>query len=84
MVARARTSQAHSVAPIFCIPYDPMGSERSARTPKEFRKILFVLKHDRRGLSLASYYLNKHGHLVPDDVEVWEFDTSTQLGKRLR
>jgi hypothetical protein len=52
--------------------------------PPEFRKILFVLKHERRGLSLASYYLNTHGHLVPDDVEVWEFDTSTQIGERLR
>jgi len=52
--------------------------------PTEFRKILFVLKHDRRGLSLASYYLNAHEHLVPDDVEVWEFDTSTQIGERLR
>ncbi len=46
--------------------------------PKEFRKILFVLKHDRRGLSLASYYLNKHGHLVPDDGEV---GSSTQTHK---
>jgi hypothetical protein len=51
--------------------------------PKNFRKILFVLKHDRRGHSLASYYLHTHGHLVPDGVEVWEFNTETQTGERL-
>jgi hypothetical protein len=52
--------------------------------PKNFRKILFVLKHDRRGQSLASYYLHTHGHLVPDGVEVWEFSAETQTGERLR
>jgi hypothetical protein len=52
--------------------------------PKDFRKILFVLKHDRRGQRLASYYLHTHGHLVPDGVEVWEFNAETQTGERLR
>jgi hypothetical protein len=51
--------------------------------PKNFRKIMFVLKHDRRGQSLASYYLHAHGHLIPDGVEVWEFDAETQTGERL-
>jgi hypothetical protein len=51
--------------------------------PKEFRKIMFVLKHDRRGLSLASYYLQTHRHLVPDGVEIWEFDTKTEVGEKL-
>jgi hypothetical protein len=52
--------------------------------PKEYRKIMFVLKHDRRGQSLASYYLHTHGHLVPDDVEIWEFNSDTQNGEKLR
>jgi len=51
--------------------------------PRGFRKILFVLKHHRRGLSLASYYLQTHRHMVPDDVEVWEFDTDTKIGEKL-
>ena len=38
--------------------------------PPEYRKILCVLKHDRRGQSLATYYLITHGHMVPDGVEV--------------
>ena len=54
--------------------------------PPEFRKIMFVLKHHnpRRGLTLASYYLRTHAHMVPDGVEVWEFDTDTLSGQRLR
>jgi hypothetical protein len=51
--------------------------------PPKFRKIMFVLKNDRRGLSLASYYLHTHGHMIPDGVEVWEFDAGTAIGERL-
>jgi hypothetical protein len=52
--------------------------------PPEFRKIMFVLKHDRAEISLASYYLRIHGHLVPDGVEFWEFDAEINAAKRLR
>jgi hypothetical protein len=52
--------------------------------PKEFRKILFVLKHRRRDVSLASYYLANYGHLVPDSVEIWEHDEQSATGERLR
>lgn len=42
------------------------------------RKILFVLRDwsEKRGESLAEYYARTHGHLIPDDVEVWEYDES--------
>jgi hypothetical protein len=40
--------------------------------PREFRKIFFVLKHDRRDTSLAVYYLKNYSHLVPFGVEFWE------------
>jgi hypothetical protein len=52
--------------------------------PANYRKIFFVLKHRRREVSLASYYLETHGHLVPDGVELWEFDLQTLTGERLR
>ena len=52
--------------------------------PNKYRKILFVLKHSRRDMSLAAYYLKTHGHMVPDGVEVWEYDTSVSTGERLR
>jgi hypothetical protein len=51
--------------------------------PLHFRKIMFVLKHDRRGQSLASYYLHTHGHLVPDGVEIWEFNLETQTADKI-
>jgi hypothetical protein len=51
--------------------------------PAIYRKVLFVLKHSRRDVSLASYYLKTYGHLVPDGVEVWEFDTSSNTAARL-
>ena len=51
--------------------------------PRRYRKILFVLKHLRDDVSLASYYLRAFGHLVPDDVELWEFDAEARTGERL-
>ena len=48
--------------------------------PPEYKKVLVVLKHLRRGNgeSLLRYYLRTHGHLVPNDVELWEYDEATQ------
>jgi hypothetical protein len=51
--------------------------------PTTYRKILFVLKHSRRELTLAAYYLRTHGHMVPDGVEIWEFDTETNAAEQL-
>lgn len=45
--------------------------------PAGYRKIFFVLRHDRRGESLAQHYLRRYGHLVPDDVEIWEYQPAT-------
>jgi hypothetical protein len=52
--------------------------------PAHYRKIFFALKHNRREMSLASYYLKTHGHLIPDGVELWEFDLETLTDERLR
>jgi hypothetical protein len=45
--------------------------------PTSFRKIFFVLKNVRRQESLAEYYLRLYRHLIPDDVEVWEYCSDT-------
>ena len=47
-----------------------------AIAPAEYRKILFVLRdhHTKRGATLAEYYLDKYTHLIPDGVEIWEYD----------
>lgn len=54
--------------------------------PREFRKLFCVGKAIRPGsdLTLARHYLNKNWHLVPDDVEFWEFDVTTGQGARIR
>ena len=52
--------------------------------PKNYRKIFFVLKHLRRGVSLATYYVANYEHLIPDDVEIWEYCTSEHAGRRIR
>jgi hypothetical protein len=44
-----------------------------ALAPRHFRKIFFVLRDVRRGESLADYYIRRYAHLIPDDVEIWEF-----------
>jgi len=44
--------------------------------PRTYRKCFFVLHHRRGGSgeSLLSYYLRMHAHLIPDDVEFFEWD----------
>lgn len=44
--------------------------------PSDYRKILFVLRdvHASRQESLGEYYLRNHGHLVPQEAEIWEYD----------
>lgn len=51
--------------------------------PKEYRKIMFVLKHNRGEQTLAAYYIHTHRHLIPDGVEIWEFCEESQTGIRL-
>ena len=47
-----------------------------ACAPRKYRKILFVLRDARAssGETLAQYYLRTFQHLIPDRVEVWEYD----------
>ncbi|MFS8064014.1 MAG: hypothetical protein ACMG5Z_05440 [Luteimonas sp.] len=51
------------------------------------KKLLFVpktgLQGTRRAETLIARYLRLHGHLIPDDVEIWEFDKSTLSAERI-
>jgi len=51
--------------------------------PSDFRKILFLLKHMRNGISLAGYYVKTQGHLIGPGIEVWEFDLDAQNAERV-
>ena len=54
--------------------------------PKGFRKILFVLRDysQRRRETLGQYYVRTHGHLIPDDVEILEYDADKRVAKPLK
>jgi hypothetical protein len=55
-------------------------------SPREYRKAFFVSKDYsvRREETLAGYYLRNVEHLMPDDIEFWEFDAGAKAAKRLR
>lgn len=44
--------------------------------PIGYRKIFFVLKDKRssNGETLVGYYIRTYQHLIPPDVEIWEYD----------
>ena len=52
--------------------------------PRDYRKTLFVLRHHNpeRHQTLAEYYIKTNCHLIPDGVEVWEFDEETAKAER--
>ena len=49
-------------------------------------KVLFVLKEwsSKKQETLASYYVRTKEHLIPKDVEVWEFDELDNNAKRIK
>lgn len=49
--------------------------------PPGYRKIMFVLRDfsEKRGETLAEYYLRTYSHLVPSGVEFWEYDESNSM-----
>lgn len=53
--------------------------------PTHYRKILFVLKHLRlkTGMSLAIHFIRGQGHLIPEGVEIWEFDLDAKSAARV-
>ena len=53
--------------------------------PQDYRKILFVLRDLRKGTgeSLAKYYLRTYSHLIPDGVEIWEYDGNLSTAQQV-
>ena len=45
-------------------------------SPTGYRKIMFVLRdyNEKRNETLAEYYVRTYKHLIPENVELWEFD----------
>lgn len=53
--------------------------------PTNYRKIMFVLRSecDTRKETLAEYYLRRYYHLIPNDVELLEYDIKKDLVQSL-
>jgi hypothetical protein len=54
--------------------------------PPGYRKLLVVLRDfsSKRNETLGEYYIRNYSHLIPQDVEIWEYDESNKNGKRIK
>ena len=55
-------------------------------SPPGYQKLLVVL-HDfssKRNETLGEYYVRTYSHLIPKDVEVWEYKEHSKEGKRIK
>ncbi|MEY8198885.1 MAG: hypothetical protein RPS47_06560 [Colwellia sp.] len=56
-------------------------------TPNGYTKKLFIAKTAKKGVrrseTLAEYYVRLNGHFIPDNVEIWEFDSDTSEARLL-
>jgi len=54
--------------------------------PKDYRKIFFVLRDfsSKHNETLAKYYLRTYEHMIPKDVEFWEYDAARNSAERIR
>ena len=57
-----------------------------ALAPKGYRKVFFVLRDysQKRQETLAEYYIRTNTHLIPDDVEIWEYNENKNSATRLK
>jgi len=55
-------------------------------SPSGYRKLLVVLRDfsARRNETLGEYYVRSYSHLIPADVEVWEYDEDKKKGKKIK
>ena len=55
-------------------------------SPKDYRKIMFVLKDfsEKRNETLAQYYLRTYKHLIPSDVEFWEYNELNSIAEKIK
>jgi len=51
--------------------------------PSHYRKMLVMLRHLRGEVSLAAHYVRNQGHLIPEGVEVWEYDPLPEAGTQI-
>ena len=55
-------------------------------SPSEYRRVLVVLRDysQSRGETLGAYYVRTYPHLIPKNVEIWEYDEHERTGVRVK
>jgi hypothetical protein len=55
--------------------------------PQHYKKMLFIAKTRQKTTqnpeTLAEYYVRLHGHFIPNNTEIWEFDKDTFKAKKI-
>jgi hypothetical protein len=51
--------------------------------PPDYRKVLFVFRSIKNGVSLGKHYVRRFGHLVPGGTEIWEYSLETKCAARI-
>jgi len=54
--------------------------------PAGYRKVFFTLKDysPTRKETLTEYYVRTYSHMIPKDVEIWEFDEDLAEATRVK
>jgi hypothetical protein len=54
--------------------------------PADYRKVFFVLRDfsKKRNETLADYFIRTNPHLIPTDVEIWEYDEHKGTAEKKR
>jgi hypothetical protein len=57
-----------------------------AIVPDDYQKLFFVLRDysENRKQTLAEYYIRTYEHLIPADVDIWEYDSRTDNATKLK
>lgn len=56
------------------------------RPPDNYRKIFFILRDysESRKETLGQYYIRTKSHLIPPDVEIWEYDEQNKTAMKIK
>lgn len=51
-----------------------------------YRKVMFMLRDydEDKNRTIAEYYIDTYMHLIPEDVEIWEYDPETEVSIKLK
>ena len=54
-------------------------------SPQDYKKIFVALKDfsQKKNETLAEYYIRTHEHLIPPDVEIWEYNLKNKCAEKL-